>query len=381
MSQARKPYKICILNSNYPPSRGGIATFSGKLAEYLANSARVRRVTVVAFNNPRPRQEQSGKLEIFAYPKTSLLAMASKIFRQILKHRDSDVFHATTIFPVGAFVWLFAGFFLRKKVFITVHGTDVLTREGSAKTRWVKRKIMSAATKVLANSLSTAELAAKANGVALKKFEVIYPGVDQKVFVSRPENVRAKYHLSNKDFVVLSVCRLVRRKGVDDIIAAIAKIPQADVKLLIVGAGEEEGRLRDQVSQLGLTERVKFTGRVSDEEVVNCYASADLFVAASKFLLEAGDIEGLGISLLEAQYFGLPVIGTLSGGIPEAVKPNETGFLVGEGDCGAIAEKIMELKNNPALRRRMGENARKFVRQNFSWEGSARKHLEIYSHG
>ena len=91
-----------------------------------------------------------------------------------------------------------------------------------------------------------------------------------------------------------------------------------------------------------------------------------------------GDIEGLGVVYLEAQQYGVPVLGTYSGGIPEAMEENKSGFLVPEHDVAALAEKILLLKSNPELRVRMGEYGKTFVREKFDWRKSIQGHLDLY---
>jgi phosphatidylinositol alpha-1,6-mannosyltransferase len=206
--------------------------------------------------------------------------------------------------------------------------------------------------------------------------DVVYVGMSDDMLAVTPKNIREEYELTANDFVVLTVGRLVKRKGVDDLIRAIKEIGDESIKLMVVGEGEEKENLKRLAEELGVNGQVIFTGRV--ESVADFYHSADVFSMPSKFLEAEGDIEGLGIVYLEAQYFGLPVIGTRSGGIPEALDEGSTGYLVAEGDVGALAEKILYLKNNPQEYERMSGLSKKFVQDKFGWETIIKQMMGIY---
>ena len=368
--------KICYFNSGYLPDRGGVATLAAGLAENMALHPAVDTVRVVAFKNTNPRTEKRGKLEIYAYGSWHTWQMIWLSFRHAWRARNFDIFHATNIFPVGFLVLFFGKYLFGRKVFLTIHGTDTVTTRGSAFTRALKSWTLRRVDAVLSNSRSTAELAAAANGVERKKFTPVYIGVDEHLLETPAEGVREKHGLSEKDFVVLTVGQLTRRKGVDDLIRAVAKISDPAVKLLVVGKGSEKERLQELAADLKTGSRVIFAGAVS--EIAGYYRAADVFSLTSRFIKEEGDVEGFGIVFLEAQLFGLPVIGTESGGIPETLRDGATGFLVPEGDSAAIAEKILHLKNNRREYERMAVAAEEFVRREFSWKKSVERHLEIY---
>ncbi|KKW29932.1 MAG: hypothetical protein A3K06_00980 [Candidatus Doudnabacteria bacterium RIFCSPHIGHO2_01_52_17] len=369
--------KICFFNSGYLPDRGGVATLAGGLAESLASSPAVGVVKVVAFKNSQPRHEIRGKLEVFAYPYKKMWQMIFVVFWYTLKFRQFDVFHATNIFPVGFFTLLFGKYIFGKKVFITIHGTDVLAKSGSGLVKWAKGFTMRRSDRILPNSRSTMKLAAEDYQIDDQIFFVIYPGVTQLSEQKPSVDIRRRYGLTDQDFVVLTVGQLIKRKGTDDLIRAIKGLDDETIKLLVVGEGPEKQNLQNLVRELGLASRVVFAGSV--EGVEDFYETAQVFALPAKYLAEQGDIEGLGIAFLEAQYFGKPVIGTDSGGIPETFRANETGFLVGEGDIAAIAERIKHLRHNPQIYERMSNAAKTFVRQEFPWTKSVRQHLNIYS--
>ncbi len=367
--------KICYFNQEFLPTKGGIATLIGNLVVDVIRDSRVEKVTSISFYNPETKYEKRGKLEIINYRENNFI----KIFFLVLKHfwrcRDYDVFQITYLFPMGIFV-LPLGKIFRKKVFVNIYGMDVLTKEGSKKTKYLKKIIMKYSDKILSVSESTALLASSKYGIPLDKFIVIYPSLNNNSPEDNLVNIRSDHFLSEEDFVVLTVCRMVKRKGVDDIIKALSLINDKRIKFLVVGEGPELGDFKKLTNELGLEDRVIFVGKV--ENVANYYFSSDLFIMPSKFLEEHGDIEGLGIVFIEAQYFSKPVIGTNSGGIPEAILDNQTGFIVPENNPSVIAEKIEFLKNNIDVYESFSKKAKIFVKDKFDCDRIIKRLVDLY---
>ena len=165
---------------------------------------------------------------------------------------------------------------------------------------------------------------------------------------------------------VLFVGRLVARKGVDRLLAALAEIRETPWRLEIVGFGPERGPLEARAEALGIAERVVFLGRVSSEELVAAYRRAACFVLPAT-LDEREDTEGLGVVLLEAMSYGVPVVATRRGGIVDIVEDGRTGILV-EDDPATVARALAALLADPARRRALGEAGRARVRERFGWD-------------
>ena len=369
--------KICFLNSGFPPDFGGVATFSWLLSYHMSLSKQISHIYVIAFNNSNPRKEKiNKKLSVICFPRFSFWKIGIKILRYFLKFHNYDIFHATNIFPVGFWTIIFGKFIFRKPVFLTFHGTDVLGKS-SLKTKFARYIALKFANKAIAVSNSTAKRVAQHYGFSSNKFPVIYFGLSfEKVKKYPYKKLIEKYNLNKGDFVVLTVTKLIKRKGIDDLIKAIHLISEEKIKLVIVGKGPERENLENLVNKLNLNHRVIFAGPVKD--VSYYYALSDIFVLPSVFLKEQGDIEGLGIVFLEAQQYGLPVIGTKSGGIPEAIDEGKSGFLVPERDPYAIKEKILLFFHNEKLRRKMGNYARQFVKRKFDWKKCINNYISLY---
>jgi colanic acid/amylovoran biosynthesis glycosyltransferase len=161
--------------------------------------------------------------------------------------------------------------------------------------------------------------------------------------------------------LVLHVGRLVEKKGTKVLIEAVAGI--AGATLAIVGDGPLRAALERQARELG--NRVRFLGALPSDEVANWMRRASVLAAPSVTAAD-GDAEGLPNVVVEAAASGLPVVGTNHSGIPEAIEDRVTGFLVPEGDAGALAARLADLLGSEQLRRQMGAAARRLAESKFS---------------
>jgi len=197
------------------------------------------------------------------------------------------------------------------------------------------------------------------------------PGVDVDAY--RPDvdgdAVRQRYGLTDRP-VVVCVSRLVPRKGQDTLIRALPLIRRRvpDAALLIVGGGPYRSTLERMAGPL---DGVVFTGSVSWADLPAHYAAGTVFAMPCRTRRRGLDVEGLGIVYLEASAAGLPVVAGDSGGAPDAVLANETGYVVGGRDVAAVAERVADLLADPALAARLGAAGRAWVEREWRWEAQA----------
>jgi glycosyltransferase involved in cell wall biosynthesis len=196
---------------------------------------------------------------------------------------------------------------------------------------------------------------------------VIHPAVRPEKFGTAVDSIigedlrmqtRAKFGISESSIVILSVGRLVRRKGFDRIIAQIPQLTAdgIDAYYLICGTGPMEVELRAQASRLDIDSRVLFAGYISDDELAGFYSACEIFALATFFDTKARSIEGFGIVYLEAGLFSKPVIASRSGGVEDAVQDGETGILVDPSSTEEIYTALYKLASNAQLRADLGRN-------------------------
>jgi glycosyltransferase involved in cell wall biosynthesis len=191
------------------------------------------------------------------------------------------------------------------------------------------------------------------------------PAVHLNNQIKLRKTIRQYYQIPENAIVLLSVGRLVKRKGFDRVISHLPFLLENNVNVhyLICGRGPMETELRSQTDSLGLSDRVHFVGYVPDSELGSYYSASDLFILLTFFSQSEASIEGFGIVYLEAAYFGKPILATRVGGVVDAVRDGENGILM---DTDApeqdLEETLLKLCQNRGLREQLGRNGQKASR-------------------
>jgi phosphatidylinositol alpha-1,6-mannosyltransferase len=247
----------------------------------------------------------------------------------------------------------------------------------------------------LANTLRRATLVVSAGRYALDEAErcagrslpsvVIPPGVDSERFTPPSAEARAKararYGLGLDDVLLATVSRLVPRKGMATLVRAAAEVgarrgngDRSSFRVIIGGTGRQAAELASLAADLAAP--VEFTGRLSDDEVVELYQAADLMAMLCNERWFGLEQEGFGIVFLEAAAMGLPQVAGRSGGAHEAVEHDVTGLIVDDPtSVKAAADAIERLVDDPDLRRRLGAEARRRAVDRFDYQRLA-EHLQ-----
>jgi glycosyltransferase involved in cell wall biosynthesis len=180
-------------------------------------------------------------------------------------------------------------------------------------------------------------------------------------------------------FRLLFVGRLVERKGVRYLLDAVARarLAGAEVEADVVGEGPIRPALEAHARSLGLADAVRFHGFVSDDELVRHYTDCHAFVLPA-VVDEKGDVEGLGVVIIEALAYGRGVIASAAGGITDIVEHDGTGLLVPPGDAAALADAILLLAADPARVVGLGRAGRAHVEQRYSWDSVIGKLTDLY---
>jgi phosphatidylinositol alpha-1,6-mannosyltransferase len=201
-----------------------------------------------------------------------------------------------------------------------------------------------------------------------ERITVVHNGTDPAYF--HPMNTQASRDDLGLDHgkIILTISRLVRRKGIDTVLRALARIApdHPDVHYLIGGSGPDRDRLETLTRSLNLTDQVHFLGALPREALRHYYNACDVFVMPSRE--DRPYVEGFGIAFLEANACGKPVIGARSGGIPDAVLDGKTGLLVEPDDEAALADALLRLLTDASLAAWLGQNGRRRVETEASWD-------------
>jgi len=221
-------------------------------------------------------------------------------------------------------------------------------------------------------------------GADPRRISVVPCGFDAAEMQPMPcDTARAGLGWDTPSFRILQLGRMVPRKGVDNVIRALARLRRhhgIDARLCVVGGNSVEpceqhtpelGRLRRIAQEEGVLDHIEFTGRRDRMELRRYYCASDVFVTTPWY-------EPFGITPVEAMACGLPVVGSDTGGIRSTVVHGQTGFLVPPRDPGALAVRLAALARDPALCRRMGEAGRRRARRLYTWERVGYALLDVY---
>ncbi len=352
--------RILLCNFEYPPLGGGGGVISALLAGELARRhdvtvltsralglparSEARRVRVVRVPTFFRRQQAVANLpSMFAFMLTGI-----RWGRWLLAAEGHDVINthfALPSGPVGDALARHAGL----PHVLTVHGGDIydpskLTspHRHPALRLWIRR-LAARADLVVGGSRDTLDNLQRFYAPACRT--TLIP-----LAIARPPRGAARretYGFAADEVLLVTVGRLVRRKAVDQLVAMTGALPGRRARLLVVGAGPEEGRLREAAAAGGVAERVCFLGQVEEAEKFHILRMADVYVTTSQH-------EGFGLVFLEAMACGLPIVAYDHGGQTDFLRDGETGFLAPLNDLAGFTERCARLIADADLRRTLG---------------------------
>lgn len=210
-------------------------------------------------------------------------------------------------------------------------------------------------------------------GCCRESIFVHHMGIDLNKFTYREQQTR------DGEIHILTVARLVEKKGLEYSIRAVAKISNRypQIQYTIAGDGPLDKRLEELIGELGMRDRIHLAGPLSSDHVSALMEKAHIYILAS-VTAQDGDREGIPVSLMEAMAAGRPVISTRHSGIPELVQDGISGFLVPEKDVDGLAGKCEYLISHPQRCAEMGRLGRKFVEKNFEISRLNQRLIELY---
>ena len=291
---------------------------------------------------------------------------------RLCRRERFDIIHVHWPLPHALFGWV-ARQACGARVVTSFHGVEL---------RWVRHSLPFLRRFLTWSARSSARVVANSTETA-NEIRRIAPRVPIDVIpystgLAAGDAAGERLAAGGKSFEALFVGRLVERKGTPVLISAAALLPrESPVRVVVIGEGPDRPALEAQARSLGVGDRIDFRGRVSAEALRQAYGNAGAFVLPA-VTDSRGDTEGLGVVLLEAMSYRVPVIGSRIGGITDIIIDGESGLLVPPGDPAALAAALRRLADDPAFARRLGDAGHAHFERNFGWERIVSRWMEVY---
>ena len=379
--------RLLVVTADFPPGIGGMQVYAWELARAWA--ARASALMLIA-----PAQPGSAEIDRKApfpvrrvpYPGDSFVFSATPAIRRALvEHRPDAVFATSWACASGA---LQARALARARVpvFAAAHGRELILRPLARVAPLqrgydaLRRGALRRAESVFPVSHYTGGLLREL-GVDGARIEVVPNGVDPaQYFPGDASALRGQLGLAGKT-VLLTVGRLVERKGIDTVLAALPELVRTypELAYVIVGEGPDRSRLERLIQASGAASHVHLLGRAPAGSMRDYYNLCDVFVMPARS--DAQDVEGFGLVFLEASACGKPVVGARTGGVVDAVRDGETGLLVAPGSHEALGAALHDLLRDPHKRAAMGSAGRRHVLDEGSWERAAGRIFDVMERG
>jgi len=380
--------RLLVLTELFLPTKGGTAVWAAEVYKRLSG----REIHIITSDVPGSAEVDAvhpntiHRLDLKRVPwlRPESLLMYVRFFSMSLwlglTHRF-DAIHAFRALPEGITAWLVARLTLRPVV-IYAHGEELTTWGRGGKYK-VMRFALRHANRVIANSEFTREELIKMD-VNPAHITLIYPGVDVGRF--RPSlacaDLRKSVGVAGDAKLILSVGRLSRRKGFDQVIHALPALIDAglNVQYALIGIGEDREYLLNLALETGVAARVHLLGHVSTYDLPRWYNACDVFAMPNREI--NGDNEGFGMVFIEAAACGKPSIAGRAGGTGAAVIDGDTGLRVNGDMVEDVTGGLQRILNDHGFATRLGDAGLARVAREFSWQQVAQKTSQVmHRHG
>ena len=317
-------------------------------------------------------------LNVYAGPSASTFKAGKGIARIIRAYRP-DILHLHYVSFINPFSWI-ARLQSVKQVFFTDHHSRPSGYIATRAPRWKRalgRVVNEPLTKVICVS-NYSHLCMSSFGLLPRdRFQRIYNGVDlSRVKSDRQRTIdfRRRYSIPLDRSIVTQVSWIIPEKGIMDFLetARLVCRQNRNVQFVVVGEGDYRQEYMRRAFEMGIEDRVTWTGMVEDPFGEGVFEAADVVCQFSRWE------EVFGWTIAEAMAHGKPVVTTRVGGIPELVQDHESGYLVDRGDTETMSNKILILLNDASLRKHMGSKGKNIVRQKFDLRNNVAKLIASY---
>jgi phosphatidylinositol alpha-1,6-mannosyltransferase len=356
-----------LVTNDFPPKIGGIQSYLWELWRRLPPE-NVTVLTSPHADAARFDAEQPFRIERTREPVLLPSPLLTRQVRRLAGEVKAEVVILDPALPLGLI-----GPHLGLPYAVVLHGSEVTFPARLPGSRTLLARVLQGAALLIAAG-SYPEAEARRVAGALPPIVQVPPGVDTSRFVPlapiERASTRARMGLPAAGPLVLSISRLVPRKGMDTLIAAASRLASKDhpqLTVAIAGSGRDRPRLDRAINRTGAP--VRLLGRVPSPDLPGLYACADVFALCCRSRWGGLEQEGFGIVFLEAAAAGIPSVAGDSGGSAEAVVEGVTGFVVSDpSDVAAVADAIDRLVSDPVLASRQGQAARHRAETEFAYD-------------
>lgn len=362
-------HKSLLLTLQFPPDKGGVENYLASICNYLDR----KKIQVLA-----PKEKETGNFDSqqtykihrrkffynFFWPRWFLLL---KNTWKLVNQEKIELLQCGQVLPCGT-VALILKILKGVPYIIYTYALDITQPKNSWHKKIILKKVLQNSEKIVTISNFTKKEITSL-GIPDYKIIKISPGINTTDLniPTDTEKIKSQFFLQKKK-IILTVGRLVERKGQDMVIKSLPEVLKRvpETAYVIVGYGPYLDQLKELTKKLKLQDKVIFTGALDNKTLLSFYKLCDVFIMPSRPV--KNDFEGFGIVFLEASFFAKPVIGGKSGGVEDAIIDNQTGLLVNPSDKNKISQSIIKLLTNENLAKKMGEEGKKRVEKEFNWQ-------------
>lgn len=361
--------KILLATTDYLPSYGGVANYYANIVSHWPEG----QLSVLDNNQKQLVDEKRSFIKWLP---------AIKTLRAKLKNKEFDHLIVGQILPLGTVaIWLQK--FYEFDFSVVIHGMDFTFALKVPRKKKIAKNILLKSKRIIcSNTFVAGQVIDFIGKDKSEKVFVVNPGIERADV--RPKNeariaeLKKQYDLENK-FVILTLARFVKRKGVDQMILALTRLHERWPQLayVVAGGGPDEEYLKAYAQSAGsnFQDRIKFVSAPNDEDKWQWMHLCDCFAMPARN--EDGDFEGFGIVYLEAGLCSKPVIAGKAGGVPDAVEDGVNGFLIEPTDNESMSRAIITLMDNQDVKEKLGQQGKERAENKFPWKDQTEKFYQI----